>query len=78
MLNHWRRVTEEGKDYPYSRFNKKLEILSYTDDEYRVSDIGSSLPRDHYTYNSYACKMLGGVRMKRTIYLSSASTSYII
>ena len=22
VLNHWRRVTEEGKDYPFARFNK--------------------------------------------------------
>ncbi|XP_040570054.1 DNA methyltransferase 1-associated protein 1 [Lepeophtheirus salmonis] len=35
ILRHWRRAADEGKDYPFSRFNKKLEIPMYTDLEYQ-------------------------------------------
>merc|ERR1719189_3155487 len=34
VLNHWRRVTEEGKDYPFARFNKVVEVPTYTEMEY--------------------------------------------
>merc|ERR1719411_42832 len=34
VLNHWRRVTEEGKDYPFARFNKVCEVANYTKVEY--------------------------------------------
>jgi len=34
VLNHWRRVTEEGKDYPFARFNKICEVANYTEVEY--------------------------------------------
>ena len=37
MLYHWRHTTEEGKDYPFVQFNKKLPIPSYSDKEYTVS-----------------------------------------
>ena len=26
QLCHWRRTTEENKEYPYAQFNKKLDI----------------------------------------------------
>ena len=35
-MSHWRRTTEEGKDYPFAQFNKQLNIESYTEDEYIV------------------------------------------
>eukprot|EP00096_Caligus_rogercresseyi_P001389 TRINITY_DN1219_c0_g1_i1.p1 TRINITY_DN1219_c0_g1~~TRINITY_DN1219_c0_g1_i1.p1 ORF type:complete len:513 (-),score=232.03 TRINITY_DN1219_c0_g1_i1:583-2121(-) len=35
VLKHWRRAADEGKDYPFARFNKKLEIPMYTDLEYQ-------------------------------------------
>jgi DNA methyltransferase 1-associated protein 1 len=34
VLSHWRRTTEEGKDYPFARFNKTISIPNYTDDDY--------------------------------------------
>ena len=34
VLNHWRRVADEGKEYPFARFNKEVEVPSYSDVEY--------------------------------------------
>ncbi|XP_042203500.1 DNA methyltransferase 1-associated protein 1-like [Homarus americanus] len=34
VLYHWRRVCDEGKEYPFAMFNKKVELLSYSDAEY--------------------------------------------
>ena len=36
MLSHWRRTADEGKEYPYAKFNKPLDIPAYTDEEYTV------------------------------------------
>nr|XP_045612056.1 DNA methyltransferase 1-associated protein 1-like [Procambarus clarkii] len=34
VLYHWRRVCDQGKDYPFAMFNKKVELLTYSDAEY--------------------------------------------
>ena len=34
VLNHWRRVADEGKEYPFAKFNKEIEIPTYADAEY--------------------------------------------
>lgn len=34
VLNHWRRSQDEGKDYPFARFNKVVEVPTYTELEY--------------------------------------------
>lgn len=34
VFYHWRRVAEEGKEYPFAQFNKRVEIPEYTDSEY--------------------------------------------
>jgi len=31
---HWRRVEEEGQEYVFSKFNRKLHLTIYTDEEY--------------------------------------------
>ncbi|RMX39209.1 hypothetical protein pdam_00024054 [Pocillopora damicornis] len=36
VLYHWRRVADEGKEYPFARFNKKVNVPSYTDEEYQL------------------------------------------
>lgn len=33
---HWRRVADEGKEYPFARFNKKVDVPSYSDEEYQM------------------------------------------
>lgn len=35
VLNHWRRIADEGKEYPFARFNKTIQLPSYTDTEYQ-------------------------------------------
>uniref|UniRef100_A0A0P4WIS0 DNA methyltransferase 1-associated protein 1 n=1 Tax=Scylla olivacea TaxID=85551 RepID=A0A0P4WIS0_SCYOL len=34
VFYHWRRTCDEGKEYPFAMFNKKVELLSYSDAEY--------------------------------------------
>lgn len=35
ILHHWRRQADEGKDYPFARFNKTIEVPTYTEVEYQ-------------------------------------------
>lgn len=47
---HWRRVVDEGKEYPFARFNKAVQIPSYSDGEYAqllLSDSWSRQETDH-------------------------------
>lgn len=32
---HWRRPSDEPKEYPFAKFNKKVEVPTYTDVEYQ-------------------------------------------
>uniref|UniRef100_A0A674NGD4 DNA methyltransferase 1-associated protein 1 n=1 Tax=Takifugu rubripes TaxID=31033 RepID=A0A674NGD4_TAKRU len=36
IFHHWRRVAEEGKDYPFARFNKTVQVPVYSEQEYQV------------------------------------------
>ncbi|XP_057657784.1 DNA methyltransferase 1-associated protein 1 [Diorhabda carinulata] len=33
---HWRRPSDEPKEYPFAKFNKKVDIPKYTDQEYNL------------------------------------------
>lgn len=35
VFHHWRKVADEGKDYPFARFNKIVDIPVYSDLEYQ-------------------------------------------
>ncbi|XP_059471117.1 DNA methyltransferase 1-associated protein 1 [Neocloeon triangulifer] len=35
VFHHWRRAADEGKEYPFAQFNKKVPIPTYTDAEYQ-------------------------------------------
>jgi len=35
VLYHWRRQADEGKEYAFARFNKKLEMPTFSDIEYQ-------------------------------------------
>lgn len=37
VLHHWRRVADEGKEYPFAKFNKTLDIPTYTEEDYTKS-----------------------------------------
>lgn len=34
MLHHWIKVKETDEPYPFARFNRKVEIIRYTNEEY--------------------------------------------
>jgi len=43
-LQHWARKDVEYGDYAFARFNKKVEIVRYTDEEYRRYLAGEASP----------------------------------
>jgi len=34
VLSHWRRVADEDKEYAFAKFNKKADVVSFTEHEY--------------------------------------------
>ncbi|CAB1314266.1 unnamed protein product [Coregonus sp. 'balchen'] len=36
VFHHWRRMAEEGKDYPFARFNKAVQVPVYSEQEYQM------------------------------------------
>jgi len=36
VLHHWRRKADEGKVYPFSKFNKVVDIPHYTNEEFKL------------------------------------------
>ncbi|ENN77469.1 hypothetical protein HUJ04_013530 [Dendroctonus ponderosae] len=47
---HWRRPSDDPKEYPFAKFNKKVDIPTYTDVEYQqhlTSDTWSKEETDH-------------------------------
>ncbi|KAK3091085.1 hypothetical protein FSP39_017018 [Pinctada imbricata] len=44
IFHHWRKVADEGKDYPFARFNKAVDVPTYSDLEYQ-----QHLHDDHWT-----------------------------
>lgn len=36
VFHHWRRTTDESKEYPFAKFNKQLNIPTYTANEYNA------------------------------------------
>ncbi|XP_023330940.1 DNA methyltransferase 1-associated protein 1 [Eurytemora carolleeae] len=46
VLHHWRRQVDEGKDYPFSRFNKSIEVPTYTEVEYQHHLVSAGWTRE--------------------------------
>ncbi len=46
MLSHWARAADEGKPYPFAKFNKGLDTPTYTEEEYTVSEIDQYIVKD--------------------------------
>lgn len=36
IFHHWRRAADDQKEYPFAKFNKQLNIVSYTINEYNT------------------------------------------
>ncbi|KAK6642656.1 hypothetical protein RUM43_004158 [Polyplax serrata] len=47
IFHHWRRVADEGKEYPFARFNKKVNVPTYQDNEYIPAEGWSRQETDH-------------------------------
>lgn len=47
VFHHWQRVADEGKEYPFSQFNKKVEIPTYEDSDYIPAEGWSRQETDH-------------------------------
>jgi len=51
-LSHWVKAKESGESYQFARFNRKTEVIQYTDAEYAAF----VEPLTHQTIsNSHAC-----------------------
>ncbi|XP_030764653.1 DNA methyltransferase 1-associated protein 1 [Sitophilus oryzae] len=47
---HWRRPSDDAKEYPFAKFNKKVDVPTYTDVEYQqhlTSDTWTKEETDH-------------------------------
>lgn len=52
QLHHWTKEKEKEEAYPFARFNRKVEIVRYTDEEYEkvvasLSNDWSKAETDH-------------------------------
>ncbi|KAK3590712.1 hypothetical protein CHS0354_012286 [Potamilus streckersoni] len=56
IFYHWRKVADEGKDYPFARFNKSVEIPVYSDLEYQQHLHDDSWTRQETDYLFDLCK----------------------
>lgn len=36
-LAHWMKKSETSEVYPFARFNRKIDVIKYTDEEYQKS-----------------------------------------
>lgn len=51
-LRHWVKEKEQDEPYQFARFNKKPEVIRYTDEEYKK--VCASLANDPYCKNNLA------------------------
>jgi len=42
VFHHWRRVADEGLEYPFARFNKSVDVPVYSDLEYQQHLLGEN------------------------------------
>ncbi|XP_052775071.1 DNA methyltransferase 1-associated protein 1-like isoform X2 [Mya arenaria] len=56
IFHHWRRVADEGKDYPFARFDKQAEVPVYSDLEYQQHLHDDSWTRQETDHLFELCK----------------------
>jgi len=58
ILYHWQREEDIKKDYEYAQFNKKINIIEYSEDEYMqfISDLDHSWTKNETDYLWNLCK----------------------
>jgi len=42
-LGHWMKEEEKDEVYPFARFNRKVEVVQYTDEEYKKAILDAGL-----------------------------------
>lgn len=47
VFHHWRRLADEGKEYPFARFNKKVDVPAFQENEYIPAEGWSRQETDH-------------------------------
>jgi DNA methyltransferase 1-associated protein 1 len=57
-LNHWQRREDVNKDYEYAQFNKKINLVEFTDNEYEtlINDIDPYWTKEETLYLWDLCK----------------------
>mmetsp|Transcript_8531 Transcript_8531/g.13158 ORF Transcript_8531/g.13158 Transcript_8531/m.13158 type:complete len:112 (-) Transcript_8531:3323-3658(-) len=57
-LHHWSKLAETGESYPFAKFNKSLEVLDYTEEEYKnfINGISSHWSRSDTDLLFRLCK----------------------
>lgn len=56
IFYHWRRIADEGKDYPFARFNKTVDVPMYSDMEYQQHLHDENWSRQETNYLFEMCK----------------------
>ncbi|XP_067678724.1 DNA methyltransferase 1-associated protein 1-like [Haliotis asinina] len=56
IFYHYRRVADEGRDYPFARFNKSVEVPTYSDLEYQQHLHDDNWPRQETDHLFDLCK----------------------
>ncbi|XP_041357054.1 DNA methyltransferase 1-associated protein 1-like [Gigantopelta aegis] len=56
IFYHYRRVADEGKDYPFARFNKSVDVPTYSDLEYQQHLHDDNWPRQETDHLFDLCK----------------------
>ncbi|XP_046578139.1 DNA methyltransferase 1-associated protein 1-like isoform X1 [Haliotis rubra] len=56
IFYHYRRVADEGRDYPFARFNKSVDVPTYSDLEYQQHLHDDNWPRQETDHLFDLCK----------------------
>lgn len=76
QLSHWVRTYAEFPDYPFARFNKKVDIVNYTDEEYN-DYVTKNVPRSSQQHHSsWAAQLDGTWTREQTDYLFELAKRY--
>ena len=56
IFHHWRRVADEGLEYPFVRFNKIIDVPTYSDLEYQQHLLCSNWTKQETDHLLELCK----------------------
>ena len=50
VFHHWRRAADDGKEYPFAKFDKQVEVAGYSDVEYQQHLLDENWPKSETDY----------------------------